>query len=298
MQSAVAEAVKPKKNWTLDDVPWAQFDPALVDPEILKVIKAAALVEYNAHDYAAYLCNVFSNDEEFQSVAKEWALEEVQHGEALGRWAEMADPTFNFKESFKKFVEGFRVNLDVKESIRGSHSGELIARCIVETGTSSFYTAMADAVKEPALKYICKAIAGDELRHYKLFYNYLKKYLAIEELSPLQRLKVGLSRIGETEDDELAYAYFSANHALPQYNEAANDNQGAVYNRRRCTEEYSARAYNCYRSSHMERVVNMVLKACGISTQGMVARLANRLAWLSLSSRVRKAKKFVSRIAA
>ena len=36
------------KHWKIADLPWAQFDPALVDAEILKIVKAAALVEYNA----------------------------------------------------------------------------------------------------------------------------------------------------------------------------------------------------------------------------------------------------------
>jgi len=55
--------------------------------------------------------------------------------------------------------------------VRGSRSGELIARCVVETGTSSYYTAIADATDEPLLKTYAGHIASDELRHYKLFYT-------------------------------------------------------------------------------------------------------------------------------
>ena len=74
------------KHWTLDDIDWAAFEPEKVDPEILKIIKAASMVEYNGADYATYLCNVFPNDDEFQEAAKAWAVEEVQHGAALARW--------------------------------------------------------------------------------------------------------------------------------------------------------------------------------------------------------------------
>lgn len=288
---------KARKNWSLDDVPWSQFDASLVCPEMLKVIKAAALVEYNAHDYATYLCNVFHDDESFIAEVKQWAMEEVQHGEALGRWAEMADPTFCFQESFKNFTSGYRINLDAKESIRGSRSGELIARCIVETGTSSYYTALSDAAKEPVLKFICQAIAGDELRHYKLFYSNLKRYLEVEKLSPLERLKIGLARIGESEDDELSYAYYAANFTGMVRHAAANDNVCVPYNRKQFTEEYTIRAYTKYRASHMDRVVSMVLKACGIDTQGVLAKAASKIAWFSLSARIRKAQK-ATRIAA
>ena len=52
------------RHWTLDDIPWDRFDPAKVDPDLLRAIKAAAMVEGNGGDYGTYLCNVFSDDPE------------------------------------------------------------------------------------------------------------------------------------------------------------------------------------------------------------------------------------------
>ena len=86
MQQSVAR----KRHWTLGDIPWAEFDPARVDPDILKVVKAAAMVEHNGGDYAEYLCSVFHDDPEFQAVSRQWAEEEVQHGQALAAWAKLA----------------------------------------------------------------------------------------------------------------------------------------------------------------------------------------------------------------
>ncbi|MGH7185642.1 MAG: ferritin-like domain-containing protein, partial [Pseudomonadota bacterium] len=159
------------KAWTLADIPWHRFDPAKVDPEMVKIVKAAAMVEFNGGDYATYLCNVFHDDVNFQAAARRWAREEIQHGEALGRWAGLADPSFDFETAFRRFAGGFRLPLEATESVRGSRTGELIARCIVEAGTSSYYSALAEASDEPVLKAICRNIAGDEFRHYKLFYN-------------------------------------------------------------------------------------------------------------------------------
>ena len=189
------------KHWTLDDIEWARFDPDRVDPEILKVIKAASLVEHNGHDYAAYLCNVFADDADFQAIARDWAEEEVQHGQALGRWAQMADPGFDFATSFQRFTDGYRLPLDARKSVRGTRAGELVARCIVETGTSSYYSALADAVEEPVLQQICKQIAGDEFRHYRLFYTHMNRYLDRDRIGRLRRLAVVLGRINESEDD-------------------------------------------------------------------------------------------------
>jgi hypothetical protein len=279
-----------KQHWSLETLPWDQFDPSKVDPELLKIAKAAAMVEYNAHDYAVYLENIFEGDPEFQEAARVWSKEEVMHGLALGRWAEKADPTFNFEESFKRFTEGFKININVKESVRGSQAGELIARCIVETGTSSYYTALGDAAQEPVLKQICRNIAGDEHRHYKLFYTFLERYLEKDRLSKLERLKIGLGRIAESEDDELAYAYFSANFPAG----AANDNQGVSYDRVQAANAYFSRAFSYYRRHHIEKVVAMVLKACGLKTQGWVAKTASQLAWFGIQAKLSSARKKVA----
>jgi rubrerythrin len=241
------------KHWTLEQIPWAQFDPARVDPEILKLVKAAAMVEFNGGDYAAYLNRVFADDPEFRAAADAWAHEEVQHGQALARWAKLADPTFDFDTAFKRFTDGYSIDVNVEKSIRGSRASELVARCIVETGTSSYYTALREATDEPVLKEICRNIAADEHRHYKLFYTHLQRYLEREELNGWKRLKVTLARLGESEDDELAYAYFAANHP------------DETYDRKRFTKAYARRAYAVYRRHHVERGIAMALKASGLT---------------------------------
>jgi rubrerythrin len=258
---------KTKKHWTLDDIPWDRFDSAKVDPDVLKVVKAASMVEFNSGDYATYLCNVFQGDPEFQASARRWAAEEVQHGAALGRWARLADPSFDFDASFKRFTDGFKIAVDSTRSIRGSRSAELVTRCIVETGTSSYYAALMEAVEEPVLKEICRNIAADELRHYKLFYDNLRRYLEVEKIGRLRRLLVALTRMSESEDDELAYAYY-----------AANDSQ-AVYDRRRYVRAYAGRTYSFYQPRHVQRAVSQVLKASGLTPNGRLAAVASRTAY-------------------
>jgi rubrerythrin len=254
-------------TWTLDDIPWDRFDRDKVDPELLRIVKAASLVEQNGGDYAHYLCNVFHDDPDFQAVALAWGREEIQHGEALGRWAMLADPAFDHAEACRRFTAGFRVDLDAKASVRGTRSGELIARCIVETGTSSYYTALAEAAEEPVLQAICRRIAADEHRHYKLFYDHLKRYLARERIGFWRRLKVAAGRVAESEDDELAYAYYAANEST------------APYDRQRFSSAYARRAYSVYRQHHVERGMAMVLKAVGLKPNGRLNPVLTRLAW-------------------
>jgi hypothetical protein len=263
------------KGWTLEDIDWSRFDAAKVDPETVKIVKAASLVEHNGADYGTYLCNVFHDDPVFQQAAREWAGEEIRHGLALRAWAERADPAFDFAASFKKFTEGYCLPLDASASIRGSRAGELVARCIVETGTSSWYSAIHDGTDEPVLRQICQLIAADELRHYKLFYLHLKRYLDSENLGRWQRFRVAVGRIAESEDDELAYAYYAAN------------GDGA-YDRRAATLAYARRAYAFYRPHHVARGMAMIFKAIGLDPQGRLHRLASRAAWWLMATRTRR----------
>ena len=69
-------------NWTLETIDWDRFDASKVDLEILRNIKAAAMVERNGGDYAIYLKRVFAGDPDFGRAADHWAEEEIQHGDA------------------------------------------------------------------------------------------------------------------------------------------------------------------------------------------------------------------------
>ena len=261
------------KHWTLDDIAWDRFDPARVDPEILRIVKAASMVEQNGADYAVYLNNVFAGDREFQRAADDWALEEVQHGQALKRWAQLADPAWDFEASFRRFTDTYRLPLDARESVRGSRCGELIARCIVETGTSSYYTALAEASAEPVLQQVCRKIAADELRHYKLFYTHMERYLEAEKLGFWGRLRTGLGRILESEDDELACAYWAANGS-------------GAYVRKPNSRAYARRAYSVYQPHHVERGIAMAMKAVGLSPQGRLHGWLSRFAGWLMRTRV------------
>jgi hypothetical protein len=272
------------KHWRLEDVAWEKFNPAEVDPEIVKLVKSAAMVERNGTEYAVYLCRVFKEDPAFCQASNHWAVEEVQHGDALGRWAELADPGWNFETAFERYRTGYKIPFAEEGSTRGSKTGELIARCMVETGTSSYYTALADATGEPVLQQVCRLIATDEYRHWKLFYDHMRRYLARERISVLTRLRIAAGRITETEDDELAYAYH-----------CGNEPEGVPYVHERCIAGYMGRAMSFYRYNHVERSIGMILKAVGLPPRGRLERISAKLFWKILQSRQRK---FAAQLAA
>jgi hypothetical protein len=256
------------KHWRVEDVAWDRFDPARVAPEVVPLVKAAAMVERNGTDYALYLNGVFADDPDFRQAADNWAVEEVQHGDALGRWAMLADPSWDYLAAFERYRAGFRIDTEADASVRGSRSGELIARCMVETGTSSYYTALGDATREPVLQQVCRLIASDEYRHFKLFYDHLRRYLAREEIGLVRRLRIAAGRVGETEDDELAFAYH-----------CGNEPDGVPYEHGRCVAAYLSGAMSMYRYRHIERGMGMMFKAVGLPPRGRLSDTSARLAW-------------------
>ncbi len=265
------------KHWKIEDMDWDRFDPAKVDPKIIPLVKAAAMVERNAADYTQYLCSVFHEDPDFCRAAGYWSIEETQHGDALGKWAMLADPSWDFMEAFQRYREGYQVDTSANTSIRGSLTGELIARCMVETGTSSYYTALAESTDEPVLKAICKQIAADEYRHFKLFYDHMRRYLAREKLWFWQRLRIALGRVGESEDDELAFAYH-----------CGNLDPAEKFNHGQCTAAYLIGATGVYRPHHIARAVAMLFKVVGLNPHGRLSNWASKLSYAMVQRRRRK----------
>lgn len=264
-----------RDHWTLETIDWSKFDRTKLKPELVRLIKAGSLVEYNAKDYVEYLRVVFNNEPEMMQVLDRWGTEEVQHGSALAKWAELADPEFNFEEAFARFRKGYRPEhfINADGSVRGSRTGELIARCVVECGTSSSYTALRDAVEEPVLKQIASLIAADEFAHYRLFFDLMNRQ---PEKKPgfWRRLYIAATRVSESTDDELAYAYYSANFP-----------EGAPYDRKACNAAYQSTVMQLYRRPHIDSAIGMVGKAIGMRRESRVLKWTSGALWNFISWR-------------
>ena len=270
-----------KQGWTMDDVHWSLFDSSQVEPNLLAAVKAAALVEYNAPDYVAYLKRVFSSAGPATLASLEqWGQEEAQHGRALGRWAEMADPEFKLEEAFARFRKGYtprHFEADADNSVRGSRRGEMIARCVVESGTSSYYSAIRDASEEPLLKEIAGRIAADEYRHYKLFYDTLNAQ-SEPDISFWRKLWIAVGRVRESDDDELAFAFYCAN--VPPEKEMITP-----YKRKKYSKLAGRASMTVYHRHHIQKLVQMVVKVLGANPHGWLANLAGALLWRRLAAK-------------
>jgi rubrerythrin len=170
-----------RRHWSLDDIPWSALGrDAVADNEALFYMVAAASLMESATDlYTANLIEFFAGDDEIGAWLENfWLPEELQHGKALRRYVEAAWPDFPWEAVRGAFVEEFRPFCDeALEPVRGL---EMASRCVVEMGTASFYTGLSRASPEPVLTAVTSRIAKDEVRHYKYFYRFFRKYRETE----------------------------------------------------------------------------------------------------------------------
>ncbi len=274
------------KPWTLDDIPWSRFEPDKVDPAQLPILKAASILEYGVvATLVRRMRSLFHDDPVLLDMASRWADDETRHGQALGRWLRLTDSSFDVEAAtaaaatVRATREAPPDDAKVKQ---GSRAGELIGRCLTETVTCSYWSAMAETSQEPVLRDICRRIAADEFVHYKMFYSQVARYLGTERMGPLRRLMVAARHIMGTEDDELAYAYYGANES------------GRAYQHARENAAFSLGVYSALRRHHVDRGVAMTFKAAGLNPQGRFQRLAARLAWWGTRRRVQSLRRLTA----
>jgi hypothetical protein len=148
---------------------------------------------------------------------------------------------------------------------------------VVETGTSSFYSAIRDAAKEPVLKGIAARIASDEYFHYQLFRKSFARFAAQQPMSLWAKLKVAATRFNEAEDDELGYAYFAAN--------VLSRDRSANYALRDYGKDYWRIAISLYRRPHIENAVRMILRSVDLRSNGWLYRGLSSLLWWATQRR-------------
>jgi hypothetical protein len=166
-----------RPHWSLDDIPWHEIrHEAVAGTEAFFYLVATASLMESATDlYTENLIDYFADDEEVTSwLENYWLPEELQHGQALRRYVEVAWPEFDWEPARRLFVEEFKPFCDV--SLEPTRSQEMASRCVVETGTASYYRTLSRASPDPVLAILTRRIAEDEVRHYKHFYRYFRKY--------------------------------------------------------------------------------------------------------------------------
>ncbi|GAB2905802.1 ferritin-like domain-containing protein [Paralcaligenes sp. KSB-10] len=190
--------------WNLDQVPFATIDlaQARAQEDLFYLTAAASFVEIATDLYADNLIQYFSgSDDVVDWLQNTWKNEEVRHGRVLREYVRHVWPEFDWEHAYADFFADYsrRCTVDALESTR---SLEMVARCVVETGTATFYQALATQASEPILSGIAAHIRADEINHYKHFYGYFGMYSASESPRRLQILGALKRRVLEARNDD------------------------------------------------------------------------------------------------
>lgn len=198
-------------HWRLEDIPWDAIRHEAIrdDRYFLQLLAGASFVETAADLYTANLLRYFEGDAEVCAwLEREWQHEEMQHGAALRRYVAAVWPEFDWQPAFDGFLAEYAPLCD-DTHLGPTRALELVARCVVETGTSSFYRMLAEASPEPVLSRLAEHIRRDEVRHYKHFFRYFRDYLEQEAVGRHAVLRALWARLREidVEDERVAFRH-------------------------------------------------------------------------------------------
>lgn len=190
--------------WSITDIPFDRIDSSKIhhDETLFFVLASASLVESGSDIYAGLLSDHFGRDSAAAAwLTNVWKHEELQHGRALRAYVAHAWSDFDWENTRKNFMAEYSTYC-LPAMLEPSRALELVARCVVETGTAALYRALHEYTKEPVLKQLAANIWSDEVRHYKNFYRYFNEYNLTEENS---RWKISLTlakRLSEIRNED------------------------------------------------------------------------------------------------
>lgn len=234
-------AIGPILRWFVDDLPFGQIARERVaeDADLFYFVAGASFVEITSDLYTHSLVEYFAGDEAVTGwLRQEWEPQELQHGAALRRYVEAVWPGFDWAGAYGEFRLAY-APLCKPELFGPTRGLELAARCVVETGTATFYTMIRDLTDEPVLRQLASLIRTDEVAHYVHFFQYFKRYRDEENLGRGRITRSLLGRVAEIDSEDAWFAFRSIYHvaadgtdaerAYHQYLQRAHDRMRVYY---------------------------------------------------------------------
>ncbi len=196
-------------TWSVDDIRFDQIDPRLIaaDAQLFYMLVSASFVEITSDLYTRNLTELFAGDAEITDwLAHGWEPEELQHGMALKRYVQAAWPDFDWDGAYRNFLGDYSHYCSV-DQLAPNQTLEMLARCVVETGTASFYSMLSQVTVEPVLKQLADHIRSDEVRHYKHFYHYFLRYAEREPQRRTAIMRTLWSRLAEIDEEDALLSF-------------------------------------------------------------------------------------------
>jgi hypothetical protein len=186
-------------RWNLGtDIPWQEIRHDLVSHDDLRTLKLICVAEFTALEASRVFLRDFQHDVDFNCFVSIWFYEELKHHFVL-----------------KQYLKHFGVELEPallasigSEQSGGSLTATLTMHMLGEIKLHNWYIRSVQFFREPVLKRIFRYIAADELRHGKVYYQFLERITAGSPEELLRVLRV--VRLMGSEDGDVS------RHPVPQ----------------------------------------------------------------------------------
>lgn len=175
-----------KARWNMaHDIPWDDYDAALLSDEQARTIKMNAITEWAALPATEMFLRDNRNDTDFSAFMSIWFYEEQKHALVLMEYLRRFRPDLVPTE---EELAAVRFEFDPAPQLE-----TLMLHFCGEVRLTQWYRCAAEWHQEPVIKHIYKTLSQDEARHGGAYLKYMKK--AIERFGNEARAsfaKIGL----------------------------------------------------------------------------------------------------------
>jgi len=160
-----------KVRWDMGkDIPWQDFDPALLTEEQARTIKMNAITEWSALPATEMFLRDNQDDSDFCAFMSIWFYEEQKHALVLMEYLRRFRPDLVPTEAE---LHAVRFPFDPAPAME-----TLMLHFCGEIRLTQWYRRAADWHTEPVIKRIYETISGDEARHAGAYFRYMKRAIA------------------------------------------------------------------------------------------------------------------------
>ncbi|SMC28819.1 hypothetical protein SAMN02745857_03438 [Andreprevotia lacus DSM 23236] len=157
-----------KARWNMaDDIPWAEFDAALLTDEQALTIKMNAITEWSALPATEMFLRDNRDDSDFSAFMSVWFYEEQKHSLVMIEYLRRFKPEFAPTE---EELHAVRFEFDPAPPLE-----TLMLHFCGEVRLTQWYRRASEWHTEPVIKAIYKHLSMDEARHGGAYLKYMKR---------------------------------------------------------------------------------------------------------------------------
>lgn len=186
-------------HWRIEDIDFSAIDRSAIEynQDLFFLLMSASFIETGSDTYAANLAEHYAAWPEIAVWLKDqWESEELQHGRALRAYVEAVWPEFPWQQAYDSFFAEYS-QLCTMEELYPDQRLEMVARCVVETGTTAYYHTLRELSDEPVLSELLGNIRNDEVNHFKHFLKYFKE---LQQQAPVGRMRIAKALYGRLKE--------------------------------------------------------------------------------------------------